>query len=65
MHQIDVPDHLTKISATVEKVRLDIDDSDKVPVSYDLAIRLIGINVDQRKNFFNAIEYKTRTIAIQ
>jgi hypothetical protein len=56
---IEIPDHLMKISATVEKVRLNIDDSDKVFPSYDLAVRFLGINVDQRRNLYKAIEHKT------
>jgi len=57
---IEIPDHLMKISATVEKVRLNIDDSDKVFPSYDLAVRFLGINVDQRRNLYKAIEHKTQ-----
>jgi len=55
---IEIPDHLMKISATVEKVRLNIDDSDKVFPSYDLAVRFLGVNVDQRRNLHKAIEHK-------
>jgi hypothetical protein len=55
---IEIPDHLMTISATVEKVRLNIDDSDKVFPSYDLAVRFLGIDVDQRRNLFKAIEHK-------
>jgi hypothetical protein len=56
---IEIPDHLMRISATVEKVRLNIDDTDKVFPSYDLAVRFLGINVDQRRNLYRAIEHKT------
>ena len=56
---IEIPDHLMKISATVEKVRLNIDDGEKVFPSYDLAVRFLGIDVDQRKNLYKAIEHKT------
>ena len=55
---IEIPDHLMKISATVEKVRLNIDDSDKVFPSYDLAVRFLGIDVEQRQNLYKAIEHK-------
>ena len=58
---IEIPDHLLGISATVEKVRLNIDDSDKDFPSYDLAVRFLGIDVDQRKHLYNAIEHKGRT----
>jgi hypothetical protein len=58
---IEIPDHLLGISATVEKVRLNIDDSDKDFPSYDLAVRFLGIDVDQRKHLYRAIEDKTRT----
>jgi chromatin remodeling complex protein RSC6 len=56
---IEIPDHLMKISATVEKVRLNIDDSDKVFPSYDLAVRFLGIDIDQRRNLYKAIEHKS------
>jgi hypothetical protein len=57
---IEIPDHLMRISATVEKVRLNIDDTDKVFPSYDLAVRFLGINVDQRRNLYKAIEHKVQ-----
>ena len=56
---IEIPDHLMKISATVEKVRLNIDDGEKVFPSYDLAVRFLGIDVEQRQNLYKAIEHKT------
>jgi hypothetical protein len=62
--QIEIPDHLLNISASVEKVRLNLDESDKALPSYDMAVRFLGINADQSKNLFNAIEHKTRTGAI-
>jgi len=61
---IEITDHLLSISATVEKVRLNLDDSDKALPSYDMAVRFLGIDADQSKHLFNAIEHKTRTIAI-
>ena len=61
---IEIPDHLLGISATVEKVRLNIDDSEKDFPSYDLAVRFLGIDVDQRKHLYNAIEDKTRKSGI-
>jgi hypothetical protein len=61
---IEIPDHFLGISATVEKVRLNIDDSDKDFPSYDLAVRFLGIDVDQRKHLYNAIEHKGRKGAI-
>jgi c-di-GMP-binding flagellar brake protein YcgR len=60
---IEIPDHLLTISATVEKVRLNLEDSDKALPSYDIAVRFLGIDAAQRKNLFNAIEHKTQTIA--
>jgi hypothetical protein len=56
--KIDIPDHLLNISAKVEKVRLNIDDTDQAFPSYDLAVRFLGINVDQRRDLFKAIEHK-------
>lgn len=61
---IEIPDHLLGISATVEKVRLNIDDREKDFPSYDLAVRFLGIDVDQRKHLYNAIEDKTRKSGI-
>jgi hypothetical protein len=46
-------------------VRLNLDDSDRAFFSYDLAVRFMGIDVDQRKHLFNAVEHKAHTIAIQ
>jgi predicted transcriptional regulator len=60
---IEIPDHLLSISAVVEKVRLNLDDSDKALPSYDMAVRFLGINADQSEPLFKAIEHKTRTIA--
>ena len=59
--RVEIPDHLLTISATVEKVRLNLEDGDKALPSYDMAVRFLGINADQRRNLFNAIEHKTRT----
>ena len=61
---IEIPDHLLSISAIVEKVRLNLDDSDKALPSYDMAVRFLGIDADQRKHLYNAIEHKTRPVAI-
>ena len=58
---IEIPDHLMKISATVEKVRLNIDDSDTACPSYDLAVRFLGVDIDQRRNLYKAIEDKTQS----
>ena len=60
---IEIPEHLLSISAIVEKVRLNLDDSDKALPSYDMAVRFLGINADQSESLFNAIEHKARTIA--
>ena len=61
---IEITDHLLNISATVEKVRLNLNDSDKALPSYDMAVRFLGIDADQSKHLFSAIEHKTRTIAV-
>jgi len=61
--KIEIPDHLLNISASVEKVRLNLDESDRALPSYDMAVRFLGIDADQSKPLFNAIEQKTRTIA--
>lgn len=55
---IEIPDHLLTISAKVEKVRLNIDDSEKAFPSYDLAVRFLGINMDERRVLYNAIEHQ-------
>ena len=57
---IEIPDHL---SAIVEKVRQNLDDSDKALTSYEMAVRFLGINADQSEPLFNAIEHKTRKTA--
>ena len=61
---IEIIDHLLSISAIVEKVRLNLDDSDKALPSYDMAVRFRGIDADQRKHLYHAIEHKTRSGAI-
>jgi hypothetical protein len=61
---IEIPDLLLGISATVGKVRLNIDDRDKDFPSYDLAVRFLGIDSDQPKHLYNAIEPKAQTGAI-
>ena len=61
---IEIHDHLLNISASVEKVRLNIDECDEAFPSYDLAVRFLGIDVDQRKHFYNAIEQKVQTVGI-
>jgi hypothetical protein len=53
-----------KISATVEKVRFNIDDTDKVFPSYDLAVRFLGIDIDQRRNLYKAIEHKVQGLGL-
>ena len=59
---IEIPDQPLNISAIVEKVRLNLDDSDKALPSYDMAVRFLGINANQSEPLFNAIENKTRII---
>ena len=61
--RIEIPDHLLNISATVEKVRLNINENDVAFSSYDLAVRFSGINVDERRNLDNAIEHQVRKIS--
>ena len=60
---IEIPDHLLSISATVEKVRLNIDDSDLACPSYDLAVRFSGIDIDQRTQLYDAIEQQAYSLA--
>ena len=59
---IEIPDHLMKISATVEKVRLNLDERDTAFPSYDLAVRFLGIDIDQRRNLYKAIEHKVHSL---
>jgi hypothetical protein len=60
--RIDIPDHLLNVSATVEKVRLNIDDGDKARPSYDLAVRFVGVDVDQHRRLHRAIEHQVTKI---
>ena len=53
---IELSDHLLNVSAIVEKGRLNIDESDTASPSYDLAVRFLGIDVDQRRHLYNALE---------
>ena len=61
---IEIPDHLLAASATVEKVRVHIDESDKASPLYDLAVRFMDSGDDQCKHLFNAIEQNARPAAI-
>ena len=58
--KIEIPGHLLKVSATVEKVRLTIDEGDSTSGSYDLAVRFLEINLEQRQILYNAIEHQSR-----
>jgi hypothetical protein len=60
---IEIPDHLLSISATVEKVRLNIDESNLALATYDLAVRFSGIDVDQRTQLYDAIEEQVYSVA--
>jgi hypothetical protein len=60
---IEIPDHHLSISATVEKVRLNIDESNLDLATYDLAVRFSGIDVDQRTQLYDAIEEQVYSIA--
>ena len=60
---INIPDHLLSISATVEKVRLNIDESNMALPTYDLAVRFSGIDVDQRTQLYDAIEEQVYSVA--
>jgi hypothetical protein len=51
------------ISATVEKVRLNIDESNLALATYDLAVRFSGIDVDQRTQLYDAIEEQVYSVA--
>jgi len=60
---IEIPDHLLSVSATVEKVRLNIDESDISLPTYDLAVRFSGIDIDQRTQLYDAIEEQVYSVA--
>jgi hypothetical protein len=60
---IEIPDHHLSISATVEKVRLNIDESNLALATYDLAVRFSGIDVDQRTQLYDAIEEQVYSVA--
>lgn len=60
---IEIPDHHLSISATVEKVRLNIDERNLDLPMYDLAVRFSGIDVDQRTQLYDAIEEQVYSIA--
>ena len=48
------------VSATVENVRSNIDDSHGSSISYELAVRFTEMHEDGRKLLYNAIEKETR-----
>ena len=58
--RIEIPGHLLKVSATVEKVRLTIDEGDCTCGSFDLAVRFLEINLEQRNILYNAIEHQSQ-----
>jgi predicted DNA-binding protein len=60
---IEIPDHLLSISATVEKVRLNIDERNLDLPMYDLAVRFSGIDVDQRTQLYDAIDEQVYSVA--
>jgi hypothetical protein len=60
---INIPDHLLSVSATVEKVRLNIDESNLALPTYDLAVRFSGIDIDQRTQLYDAIEEQVYSVA--
>ena len=60
---IEIPDHHLSISATVEKVRLNIDESNLALPTYDLAVRFSGIDVDQRTQLYDAIDEQVYSVA--
>jgi hypothetical protein len=60
---IEIPDHHLSISATVEKVRLNIEESNLALPMYDLAVRFSGIDVDQRTQLYEAIEGQVYSLA--
>jgi hypothetical protein len=60
---IEIPDHHLSISATVEKVRLNIDESNLALPAYDLAVHFSGIDVDQRTQLYDAIEEQVYSVA--
>ena len=48
------------VSATVENVRFNVDDSPSGSITYYLAVRFIEITGDERRILYNAIEQETR-----
>ena len=48
------------VSATVENVRFNVDDSPSGSITYYLAVRFIEITEDERRMLCNAIEQETR-----
>lgn len=48
------------VSATVENVRFNVDDSPSGSIAYYLAVRFIEITEDERRMLCNAIEQETR-----
>jgi len=56
---IEITD-LFYVSATVENVRFNVDDSPSGPIAYYLAVRFIEITEDERLILCNAIELETR-----
>jgi hypothetical protein len=55
-----MPDRRFTVTATVEKVRLNLDDRDSSIFSYDLAIRFVEISANQRAVLYNAIRREAR-----
>ena len=53
---IEISDHHLSISTTVEKVRLNIDESNIAVPTHDLVVRFSGIDIDQRTQLYDAIE---------
>ena len=57
--QIEITD-LFYVSASVENVRVDVDDSHSDSVAYELAVRFTEMTEDERGLLYNAIEQEAR-----
>jgi hypothetical protein len=57
--QIEITD-LFYVSASVENVRVDVDDSHSDSVAYELAVRFTEMTEDERGLLYNAIELEAR-----
>ena len=57
--QIEITD-LFYVSASVENIRINVNDSHSDSTAYDLAVRFTEMTEDERRNLYNAIEQEAR-----